>query len=417
MAVIGSTGRTEKSEEIDIGTVQGPSAASFRASLAASLRRRQAEIGRLTLARVNAIGDPAQAFDPEYESGLGDAVVAALDYGIAGIESPSETPPPVPDQLLIQARAAARNRVPLDVVLRRYSLGYTLLGDFLIEEIERLDVSPGSDLKRVLHCTSALFDRLVAAVSDAHTREVEGRFRSTEHRRVERVRMLLAGDLVDPGELRYELDAWHLAVVASGPGAPRALRELAGALGRTILLVCPDERVAWSWLGGGTPISTRDALHAAENRLSREVSLALGEPGHRFKGWRLSHQQASMAMKVGRRMPQRCVRYGDVALLAAALNDDLLADSLRDLYLLPLEDERDGGAVLRQTLVAYFSTGRSASSAAGLLGVTRQTVSARVRLAETRIGQPIEECAAALETALRLGDVAVGTGGPDNRQI
>ena len=42
------------------------------------------------------------------------------------------------------------------------------------------------------------------------------------------------------------------------------------------------------------------------------------------------------------RGPEPFVRYVDVALLAAVLQDDLLATSLRKLYLEPLEAERDG---------------------------------------------------------------------------
>jgi hypothetical protein len=40
--------------------------------------------------------------------------------------------------LLVQARLAARSDVSLDIVLRRYFAGYSLLGDFLVGEADRL---------------------------------------------------------------------------------------------------------------------------------------------------------------------------------------------------------------------------------------------------------------------------------------
>ena len=49
---------------------------------------------------------------------------------------------PVPVALLAQARLAARVGVSLDAVLRRYFAGYTLLGDFLIEEARALGLPP-----------------------------------------------------------------------------------------------------------------------------------------------------------------------------------------------------------------------------------------------------------------------------------
>jgi DNA-binding PucR family transcriptional regulator len=102
------------------------------------------------------------------------------------------------------------------------------------------------------------------------------------------------------------------------------------------------------------------------------------------------------------RSPHTVVRYADVALLAAMLQDDLLADSLRQLYLTPLEDERDGGAALRETLRAYLATGSSISSAAMKLKVNRRTVRNRLVKVEEKVGRPLHTALADLETALRL---------------
>jgi DNA-binding PucR family transcriptional regulator len=72
------------------------------------------------------------------------------------------------------------------------------------------------------------------------------------------------------------------------------------------------------------------------------------------------------------------------------------------LFLAPLAEERDGGAVARQTLRAYFEAERNASSAAALLEVSRQTVGSRLRAIEERIGRPLSACANELEATMRL---------------
>jgi DNA-binding PucR family transcriptional regulator len=135
------------------------------------------------------------------------------------------------------------------------------------------------------------------------------------------------------------------------------------------------------------------------------VSLAIGEPGESLSGWRLTHQQARAALPIALRSPEGLVRYADVALLASTLQDDLLSTSLRQLYLVPLEQERDGGETLRETLRAYFAAERNVSSAAAALGVSRQAVNSRLRTIEEKLGRPLGGCAAELETALSMEQV------------
>jgi len=94
-------------------------------------------------------------------------------------------------------------------------------------------------------------------------------------------------------------------------------------------------------------------------------------------------------------------RYADVAIEAATLRDDLLAKSLRQLYLEPLEQMRDGGKDARETLRAYFAAERNVSSTAAALGVDRRTVRNRIRAIEELLGRPLNVIAADLEIALR----------------
>jgi DNA-binding PucR family transcriptional regulator len=91
-------------------------------------------------------------------------------------------------------------------------------------------------------------------------------------------------------------------------------------------------------------------------------------------------------------------------LLAAVGRDELLAGSLRQLYLAPLEQTRDGGRVARRTLRAYFRAERNVSSTAAALGVDRRTVTNRLRAIEELLGRPLGSAATDLEIALRLED-------------
>jgi hypothetical protein len=344
--------------------------------------------------------------DPEYVRGLRAAVRAALDYGISGIDSCAEQPPPVPEDLPAQARFAARSGVPLDIVLRRYFAGYVLLGDFVIEIADECGTFiRGAELRRLWRSEAALFDRLIAAVAEEYTIEVQERPQSNEQRRVERVRRLLDGELLDAPELRYRFDSWHLGALASGPGASRAIRDLGAALNRSPLIVRPGGEMVWAWFGGREGLSTREVLSLASASWPAEVFLAIGEPAHGLDGWRLSHQQARAALPIAMRGGPNLIRYTDVALLAAAMHDEVLARSLQTLYLAPLAKERDGGQVLCETLRAYFTTGRNVSAAAAALGVSWPTVKSRLHLVEERIGRPLDLCGAELETALHLQDV------------
>lgn len=373
-----------------------------RVELGARLRQRRPEIERAIQARVNGVSDPNVVVeDPEYATGLKLAVAAALDYGIDCVETTAFAEP-VPEALRFQARAAARTGVSVDTVLRRYFTGYALLGDFLMQAAEQDPGLQGEPLQLVLRDKAALLDRLVAVAAAEHSRELCSRPTTAAQRRAERVRMLLSGELIDAPELDYELDAWHVGAIAAGPGAIQALRSLATAADRQLLAIHAARGRIWAWMGGSRPFGELARLLRAN--LRPEVVLVLGEPAHGLSGWRLSHQQARAALPIALRQPGAPVRYSEVALLSSVLQDEVLARSLEQLYLEPLAQGRDGGELLRQTLLAYFAAARNAAAAAAALGVSRQTVNSRLQQAEERLGRPLDSCAVEMETALRMGE-------------
>jgi hypothetical protein len=374
----------------------------MRAELAERLRARRPEIEAAAQTRIHAIADPAEVADPEYRDGLRAALKAALDYGLAAIERGEEWAPQIPAVLLTQARIASRSKVSLDTVLRRYFAGYTLLADFLMAEVRNGNLLEGTDLQSLLRSQATLFDRLLVAVSNEHARERELRPDSLALRRAERVRRLLEGEFLETAGLAYEFEAHHMSVIVQGSVEEKDICSLAQSLDCQVLSIAGDEDTELIWLGSRRKSDPDRICSGISRWCSSNLTVAVGEPAPGLAGWRLSHQQARAALRVARRTPGSFARYSDVALLASVLQDDLLAASLHNLYIRPLQHGSDNGAVLVQSLRAYFAAERNVSSAAAELGVSRQAVDKRLRVAEQRLGRRLGDCGVDLDVALSV---------------
>jgi hypothetical protein len=376
---------------------------SARLEIAARLRARREEIGQEALNRTLGVSElPAEA-DPQYIEGLRAAVEAAVDYGIVAIEA-GERPPEPPALLLAQAGLAARNRIGLETVLRRYLAGHTLFSDFVVQEAAAVPVS-GGILRRLLMEQATQFDRLVAAVADTYNQESEARFGSPGRRLTEQVERLLTGRPCDGLELSYDLGSHHLAFVAIGSAAREALRKLATTLDSRLLMVGREQDTVWAWLGSGHSFP-EEALTQLPAALALDaLNVAAGGPARGLTGWRQAHREAQAALPVALRGPSTFVRYADVAPLAAVLKDEIFASHLRERYVRPLVSGRDGGIALRKTLSAYLSADRNVTSAAAMLGVSRQTVVNRLGVAERQVGERLSKRAVEFDLALRLAEL------------
>lgn len=211
---------------------------------------------------------------------------------------------------------------------------------------------------------------------------------------------LLAGESLDTSRLSYDFDSHHVAVVAVGPEARSVVEERARST-RLPRLVLNARGAVWAW------IAKREAFEPAEvealaDRTAADLRLAVGEPGHGIAGWRLTHNQARAALAVALWGGEAVVRYVDVALLTAVVRDEVLATSLRRLYIEPLDGGGGGGDELRRTVRAYFAAGRNVSLAGDAIGVSRQAVARRLRAVEEKLGRSIASCGTDLELALRL---------------
>lgn len=372
-----------------------------------ALRRR--EIEEAVFARVKSVAGSAEVVDPAYIVSLGETLAVAIDYALEMIEPHAEAAPPLPVPLLAQARLAARQGVGLETVLRRYAAGYALLRDVLLDEAQSCRVDPET-LRRLLRRQAKAFDAILASVAEEYGREGRHRPAGSERQRLELIKRLLDAEPVDVSPLNYPFEVHHLALVASGDAALQAFAQLGEHLDRRLLLVEPDAQLAWGWLGGRHPFSCEELDHIASYRWPGGIAVACGEAGEGQAGWRLSHRQAGAALAVAKRASQSMVHYSDVALIAAALQDDLLATSLRRAYLAPIESGSNRGASTKATLRAYFAAARNVSSAAATLGVNRRTVAGRLAAIEKRLGRPLRAVATELEVALRLDDLEDASG-------
>jgi hypothetical protein len=354
------------------------------------------------MGRLTNIPAPIQGVSPEYIDGLRAAVSAAMGYLVSAIERPLEESTQTPAPVLRQVGMAARTGTSLDTVLRRCFAGYTLFGDFLIEEAASRGILQSPAMKQVLRAQASLFDQLVAAATEEYLREASKCSRSPKERRGRLVEQLLAGELCGYGELAYDFEIHHLGVVAKGVEAADLLVDVAASLDSRLLGIERGEEIVWAWLGSRRTISADEMERLVAPMASDHLRLAVGETAEGLRGWRLTHQQARAALPIALRGSKAVTRYTEVALLASAIQDDVLTTSLRARYLAPLAEERDEGKAFRETLRAYLVAERNVSSAAAALGVNRRTVANRICSIEERIGQPLHTCAAEIELALRL---------------
>jgi hypothetical protein len=374
----------------------------LRVATAGRLRERQEEIHEAVIHRAFSIAPPTGREAPGYAEALRAAIPSAVEHAFGAIEVGEERVGPTPAAVFVQAAASARSKVGLEVVMRRYAAGYSTISDFLQEEIRALGGSSISGYTMLQRDLTALFDRFVVEVTETY-REEEGRsLPSPRQRQLERVRRLLAGDLVDPAGLDYPLDVSHLAVIVSGLEPEKAAAGLGRRLDRLLLVGESSIGRCAVWLGGSDRLDPEDLDAALGWLVDEGQRVAVGERGEGVAGWRRSRRQAEAAWLVAERSEARLVRYGDVALIAAALRDPDLSHHLAETYLEPLAGVRPS---LTRTLLTFLGRGGNTSSAAAALGIARQTVASRMRVAEERLGRPLAECGPQLETALRLAEL------------
>src|SRR5262249_53449505 len=199
--------------------------------------------------------------------------------------------------LAAHARLAARSGIRLETSLRRGAAAERVREEFLVEEAVGV---PSLALREILRTRGLRFDRLMASFADEYRSEAARVESSLETRRGELVRRMLDGAPVDPEELPYDFDAWHLGVVAAGLGAGMALQRPPVSTSFQWLSVVRDRETAWVWISGARRVTATEMQRALLPGDIAHISLAVGEPGRGIDGWRLTHRQAQAALWVAR---------------------------------------------------------------------------------------------------------------------
>ncbi len=367
-------------------------------ALARRLRRRRGEIEQ-ALTRICGAGKPGGVRDPEHFADIDATFAAVTAYNFDCIEKGEYASDPLPTAAISHARSAARSGMALDDFLVGVIAAQNLLNDFILQESHDLT---GETLSGVQALQGSILLRFASELAGEYKRE-EGRLRQSADRRQNAlIERLLSGAPVAKHEISYILDRWHTGLVISGGHAKDAARILSELLGTALLVVPRGSETAWAWLGGHRRITSQLIEDALAEKRGIKARFAVGEPGRNVEGWRSTHFEAKAARAVAIRQVARVTCFSQVAMEAMALQTPDLAQSLRTTYLGPLAGSRGRGAILRQTLRAYFASGRNVSSAAVSLEVSRRTVENRLRIVEQELGRPLAVCGSELELALRL---------------
>jgi hypothetical protein len=373
--------------------------------IAEELGSRIDELAEQWYQRMVALPELAHWALPELrETGLENA---RSDIGreIAGLIAGRSLPESSPGEVIESARLAESSGFPLWASVQAYRTGHAVQWQAWSDAVEARGFARGARLALLRAGSEYMFayaDRCARWVEAEYTRERDRRLRGQEQLRIQLVRDLLEGKTADASQLGYELEGWHVAIIAAGAGAEAVMRDLSVGLDARLLSLAADRGTTWAWL---RPNQLR--LAAVERRLRSlvapaGVSVAVGDPGQGPSGFRQSHLQARYAAAIAQRQGQSTAHYGDVALEALATADPEQATWFVSRELGPLAADDRRASTLRTTVTAYFAAGQRASLAAAALGVHERTIGNRLRATENLIGRSVLGRRAELETALRI---------------
>ena len=209
-------------------------------------------------------------------------------------------------------------------------------------------------------------------------------------------------------QLGYALGDTHMALLLApqhGQVTEREVAELRRAADARNALMLQHGPTAWVvWLGrpnGFGPVQLsrlRRALGASR------LTVAVGEAAPGLQGLRRTYRQALEAARVQQALgvlTHRCLWAADVRLESLMLGDEERARSFVADELGRLAEADALAQRLRETLLAWLSTG-SHVSAAATLGVHENTIRNRIRQAEELLGTPLINRRTELQVALRL---------------
>ncbi len=331
------------------------------------------------------------------------------------------------DELVVPVEAAewvrglVRRGISFGPLLRGYRLGHAYLWDRWSQALKERVSDPG-DLAAAIDASSAFMfayvDRISDALIEAYGSEREKMLRSADQLRAETVRALLGGDAIDEevasGRLGYELRRHHVALRVASSGEPRGLEraatEAAAVLGVPEPLVVASGVASLDvWCGFFDP----PAATALDDYTPPDgIRVAVGSVAHGLDGFRRSHVEATQAARIAAltRVPG-VTTYARVELVSLLASDLPRAQAFVQSRLGPLATQDEPSGRLRDTVLAFLSSGGSSTRVAKELFVHQNTVTYRVKKAEELLGRRVTdepiELSCALLLAAMLGDAVL----------
>jgi hypothetical protein len=337
--------------------------------------------------------DPESAFPPA------EAIGYAKEYVVRGLE--------------------------LSLMQRAYRTAQGVFGGIILERL-RVATDDSDHLAEAMAFFNAWIFAWVEAIerrlTDVYMSEHEQWVRGAAAVRAAEVRALLGGAAaVDATavslRLGYELDRFHVGFVVwseetgERPGdagglfaaMERAAAAVAKSLGASAPLTVAEGRHLACWAG------LRSEPELSRLRLPRTgacgLSVAAGTPAPGVEGFVLSHHEALLARRVAQLRGDRdgaVATYPDLALEALLAEDPEAARRFAARELGPLAAGDDATVRFASTVAIFLEEGSSFVRASRRLGIHANTVSYRVRRAESLLGRAVTERQLELRVALRL---------------
>lgn len=287
--------------------------------------------------------------------------------------------------------AAAAGSAPLADLVREPTLALFAYIDHVLDSVlSRYDAARSELVRTRAHLRSAMLDRVLAGAVDS------------------------AGDELDDA-LGYRVRQVHLALVLELPEGCRIENEiapLAAVAGAAGTLLHQEGACTWvAWLGRSAPFGPRERQALGAALAAGGARVAVGEPGECLTGLRRTREQALKVAGVLRALEPSLgsvLWYADVRLETLLLADPASARQFIAEELGPLAGSERRCRQIRETLLAWLSTGTQAGAAA-MLGLHENTVRARIRQAEELLPAALGARRTELQVALRLERVLSAT--------
>ncbi len=337
-------------------------------------------------------------------------------------DDPATAVPPA--EAIAYAKEYVVRGLDLSLMQRAYRTGQSTFGGIVLERLS--EATDDADLlaEAVSFVNTWIFayvETIERRLTDVYMSEHAQWVRGATAVRAAEVRALLGGGVVDVAavslRLGYELERFHLGFVIWSEGSG----ERPGDAGELFAEMEGAAAAIARSLGAGTPLTVAEGGHLScwagsqsEPDLSRlrlprakvhGLAVAAGAPAPGVEGFVSSHREALLARRVARLRgdPDGTVAtYPDLALEALLAENPEAARHFATRELGPLAGGDDATVRLASTVAVFLEEGSSFVHAGRRLGIHANTVSYRVRRAESLLGHPLTERQLELRVALRF---------------